>query len=103
MAKLTKSDNGYWIGHEMTNGSSYSTTDSYVELPRKQVKIATTDQIKEDIEKYLNVTVGQNCHATTFKVLARELCNSKWGMIYCIDYRANYGVRKIFQSTVPSV
>lgn len=97
MPKLTKSDNGYWIGHEMTWGSSYSTTDSYVELPRNKIITATTDQIKEDIEKYLNVTVGKNCYATTFKILAKELCHSRWGMIYCIDYNAKYAVRKIIK------
>ena len=98
MAKLIKSDNGYWIGKELTKNSSYSTTDEYVEINSKEIKTPTSDEIKLDIGMYLNVVILDSCSFLTFKILAKELCHNRLGMIYCIDLDAKYGVRKIYKN-----
>ena len=95
MAKIVKSQNGYWIGKELTKGSEYMTTDSYVVIDTKKVvKVAVVDLFM-DIEKYLNIKVNIDTSQELLKKIAKELAHSKLGMIYCIDSDSRFGVRKI--------
>jgi hypothetical protein len=97
MAKIVKSTNGYWIGKELTKGSEYMTTDSYVTVDTKKVvKVAVVDLFM-DIEKYLKVKVNIDTPQELLKNIAKELCHSRLGMIYCIDIDSRFGVRKIIK------
>lgn len=97
MAKLIKSDNGYWIGKELKKGSSYSNTDGYTEIDSKKVKVPKYDELILDIESNLKILFCHNYHPSIVKTLAKELCHFRNGMIYCIDYESKFGVRKIYK------
>ena len=97
MAKIVKSTNGYWIGKELTKGSEYMTTDSYVSVDTKKVvKVAVVDLFM-DISEHLKIKVTIDTPPELVSKIAKELCHSKLGMIYCIDSDSRFGVRKIIK------
>lgn len=95
MAKIIKSDTGHYIGKAIYPGTSYSTTGWCKELPTKELRIVTVDNLLADIEKHLKAKVIAETEIQVINLLAFELCHERHGMIYISDYQAPFRVRKV--------
>ena len=96
MPKIVLSQEKYWVGKELEEGSKYWAFGEKVhELPIEQLVNVSTDEILFDINKHMKIGVSEHSDIKMLSMLAQELCNNRFGMIYCTDWKSNLGVRKI--------
>ena len=96
-AQIVISTNGFWVGKELYEGERYISFDPIRKfLPIEDVRTVTIETIISDIEQNLKIKTTQETPDSVIRDLAQKLCSEKFGMLYCFDYRAPFGVRKIF-------
>jgi len=96
MPKIVLSQEKYWVGKELYEGSKYwSFSEEVHELPIEQVVNVSMDEILFDINKHMRISASEHSDIEMLKKLAHELCNNRFGMIYCTDWKSTFGVRKI--------
>lgn len=96
MAKIVKSEKGYWVGKELYPQEQYiSFGETCIKCPIEKIKIINFDQLQSDISTILEVQVSDKTPRKVLDKLTTELCNSEYGMHYCFDYKCRWGVRKI--------
>lgn len=101
MAQIVKSEKGYWVGEELYKGEQYISFDD-VRFFHPIEKIVTVDYIQfvTDIKEVLSVTLENNTPNKVIKMLSYELCNSEHGMMYVLDWKAPFGVRKVIDAPI---
>ena len=99
MAQIVKSERGYWVGKELYKGEQYISFDAVrFHHPIEKIVVVSIDELAADILKHFSISVLQQTPKHVINTLASELCNSEIGMVYLLDYRAPFGVRKIIDA-----
>lgn len=99
MAQIVKSENGYWVGKELYKGEQYiSFDDKRAFHPIEKIVVVDRHVITNDILQHFGVRVLPDASDEIISVLSKELCHSKNGVCYLLDYRAPFGVRKIIDA-----
>ena len=96
MAKIVKSEKGYWVGKELYPQEQYygSGTETIL-YPTEKLKIATFEQLQRDVEEILRIKISEETPRAITDLVITELCNSEYGMHYIYDYKCLWGVRKV--------
>ena len=97
MAQIVKSETGHWVGKEIYQGEQYFGHYSQFRYRHSADKMITVDfdELQADINKYLQISVFPQTPKDLVKKLAKDLCSERHGVIYVIDYKSDFGVRKI--------
>lgn len=96
MAQIIKSEGGYWIGKEIHPGEQYMSFDkTKYDHPSAKIVPVKIEELHADIALHLGVVVSAQTPDKILRLLADELCHSSIGMIYVIDYKSPFQVRKV--------
>lgn len=97
MAQIVKSETGHWVGKEIYKGEQYFGYYSQFRYrhPADKMLIVDFDELQADIYKYLKISIFPQTTKSLVKRLAIDLCSERHGVIYALDYKADFGVRKI--------
>ncbi len=99
MARIVKSQDGFWVGKELYKAERYISFDNTIfSHPRKQVVKVSWQELTDDILQILHVQVLTTASDATLQKIALELCRADIGCFYCSDWQAPYGVRKILNA-----
>jgi len=98
MAKLLKDSAGYWQAKEVYKGQQsiiIRAAEPPLLLPTKKLLKVTIATLIRDIKSILKVTITSKTPKSVIRALAKELCNSEYGMHYCEEWQSPHAVRKI--------
>jgi hypothetical protein len=96
MAQIVKSETGHWVGKEIYPGEQYFSHGEH-RYRHPAIKMITVDfdELQADIYKHLQICIYPQTPQTLVKKIATDLCHESIGVIYLLDYKSPFGVRKI--------
>ena len=96
MAQIVKSETGHWVGKEIYPGQQYF-ADGKFRYRHPAIKMLTVDfnELQADIHKHLKIDVCDQSPEFLVKKIAISLCHERHGIVYVLDHRSPFGVRKI--------
>ena len=101
MAQIVKSVSGYWVGKEIHPNESYISFDKVrFRHPTDKIIEVGFDELAGDILSKLSVLISSKTPDSIIETLAAELCSDKLGMLYLLDGKSPFGVRKVLDAPV---
>jgi len=101
MARIVASTNSLWVGKELYPGEKYISFDKTVfNHPTSKIVVPTLSELRNDIADVLAVQITENTRDEVISLLALQLCHTRYGCIYCSDWKAPNGVRKVLDAPV---
>jgi hypothetical protein len=95
MAKIVKSEMGYWVGKELYPYEQYiSFNETCITCPIEKLKIVSFEQLQKDIKKILHIKVSKETPIVVMDMITMELSNSRYGLQYIYDHKCIWKVRK---------
>ena len=103
MAQIVKPENGYWVGKELYPGETHISFDPVRYFhPREKFARPTFDEVRLDISNLFSVEISENTPDEVKRAIFTELCNSKFGMLYVLDYQSPFGIQRVIDPPVSS-